>query len=139
MSQPINCLSLVLDFFFLCHQIIIMSISLYRKCQLLSCVQFFAMLWTVAHQAPLSMGFSRPEYCSGLPFPTPGDLPNPGIKPMSLASPALAGGFFSTSTPWEAISLYAHHTTCSAPSTACQTWLLQYIHLAAKTVHLTLI
>ena len=52
--------------------------------------------WTVALQAPLYMGFSRQEYWSGLPFPTPGDLPDPGIKPMSLVSPALAGGFFTT-------------------------------------------
>ena len=56
--------------------------------------------WTVAHQAPLSMNFSRQEYRSGLPFPTPGDL-NPGIEP---ASPALAGGFFTTSATWEAPS-----------------------------------
>ena len=53
--------------------------------------------WTVACQAPLSMGFSRQEYCSGLPFLPPGDLPDPGIKPRSLVSPALAGGFFTTS------------------------------------------
>ena len=46
-------------------------------------VQLFATPWTVAHQAPLSMGFSRQEYWSGLPFPPPGDLPNPGIKPAS--------------------------------------------------------
>ena len=51
--------------------------------------------WTVARQAPLSMEFSVQEYWSGLPFPTPGDLPNAGIKPMSLAFPALAGGFFT--------------------------------------------
>ena len=47
-------------------------------------VQLCATLWTVAHQAPLSMGFSRQEYWSGLPFPAPGDLPNPEIKPVSL-------------------------------------------------------
>ena len=52
----------------------------------------FATLWTVAHQAPLSMEISRQEYRSGLPFPPPGDLPNPGIEPASLMSPALAGG-----------------------------------------------
>ena len=52
--------------------------------------------WTVAHQAPLSMGFSRQEYWSGLPYPPPGDLPDPGIEPTSLTSPALAGGFFTT-------------------------------------------
>ena len=55
-----------------------------------------ATAWTVAHQAPLSMGFSRQEYWSGLPFPSPGDLPNSGVKPMS---PALAGGFFTTVPP----------------------------------------
>ena len=65
-------------------------------------VQFFATLWTVAHQAPLSMGFSRQEYWSGLPCPPPGDLPNPGIKPMSLMSPALAGRYFYHHTTWEA-------------------------------------
>ena len=49
-----------------------------------SCVQLFSTLWAVVHQAPLSMGFSRQEYWSGLPFPSPGDLPDPGIKPTSL-------------------------------------------------------
>ena len=51
------------------------------KVKLLSCVQLFATPWTVAYQASLSMGFSRQEYWSGLPFPSPGDLPNPGTKP----------------------------------------------------------
>ena len=55
--------------------------------------------WTVAHQAPLSMGFSRQEYWSGLPFPTPGDLPDPGIEPKALLYPALAGGLFITAPP----------------------------------------
>ena len=68
----------------------------------LSHVQLFAIPWTVAHQAPLSMGFSRQEYWSGLPYPPPGDLPNPGIEPVSLTSLALAGGLFTTSTTWEA-------------------------------------
>ena len=53
------------------------------KVKLLSLVQLFATLWTVAYQAPLSMGFSSLEYWSGLPFPSPGDLPNPGIEPKS--------------------------------------------------------
>ena len=57
----------------------------------LSHVQHFGTQWTVAHQAPLSMGFSRQEYWTGLSFPSPGDLPNPGIKPWS---PALVGRFF---------------------------------------------
>ena len=52
--------------------------------------------WTVAHQAPLSMAFPRQEYWSGLPFPSPGDLPDPGVKPASLVSLALAGEFFTT-------------------------------------------
>ena len=62
-------------------------------------------LRTVAHQAPLSMGFSRQEYWSGLPCPSPGDLPDPGIEPVSLTSPALAlaGRFFTTSATWEAL------------------------------------
>ena len=58
--------------------------------------------WTVACQTPLSMGFSRQEYWSGLPCPPPEDLPDLGIEPVSLMSPALAGRFFTTSTTWEA-------------------------------------
>ena len=54
-------------------------------------------------QAPLSMGFSRQEYRSGLPCPPPGDLPDPGIKPTSLMSPALASGFFTTSATWKPV------------------------------------
>ena len=57
----------------------------YPKVKSLSHVQLFATLWTVAHQAPLSMGFSRQEYWSGLAFPSPGDLPDPGIEPRSPA------------------------------------------------------
>ena len=53
--------------------------------QSLSCVQLFVTPWTAAHQAPLSMGFSRQEYWSGLPCPPPGDRPNPGIEPRSSA------------------------------------------------------
>ena len=62
-------------------------------------VQLFVTLWTIAHQSPLSMGFFRQEYWSGLSFPPPGDLLNPGIEPESLTSPALAGGFFTTAPP----------------------------------------
>ena len=71
---------------------------------MLNHVWLFVTPWTVAHQAPLSMGLSRQEYWSGLSFPPPGGLPNPGIKPMSLTSPALAGRFFTTSDAWEAPS-----------------------------------
>ena len=60
-------------------------------------VRLLATVWTIAHKAPLSLGFSRQGYWSGLPFPSPGDLPNPGIKPVSLMPPALAGGFFTMS------------------------------------------
>ena len=67
-----------------------------------SCVQLFVMPWTIAHQAPMSMGFSREECWSGLLCPPPGDLPGPGIEPTSLTSPALAGGGFTTGTTWEA-------------------------------------
>ena len=70
---------------------------------LLSSAQFFATPQTITRQAPLSMGFPRQEYWSGLSFPSPGNLPDPRIKPMS---PALAGGFFTTEPPgkpsWEA-------------------------------------
>ena len=65
-------------------------------------IQLFATLWTIAHKAPLSMGFSRREYCGGLPYPPLGDLPNPGIKPPSLMSPALGAEFFITGTTCEA-------------------------------------
>ena len=67
----------------------------------LICVQLFATLWTVAHQVPQSMGFSRQEHWNGLPCPLPGDLPDPGIEPMSLTSPTLAGRFFTTRAMWE--------------------------------------
>ena len=67
-----------------------------------SYVQLCVTLWTVAHQPPLFMGFCRKEHWSRLSCPPPGDLPNPGIEPRSLMSPALAGGFFTTSATWEA-------------------------------------
>ena len=69
--------------------------------QLLSHVYLFVTPWTVACQALLSIGFSRQEYWSGLPFPLPGDLPDPGTELASLASPALAAGFFTTLLPWK--------------------------------------
>ena len=56
---------------------------------------------SLGREHPLSMGFFRQQYWSGLPCPPPGDLPNPGIKPASLMSPAVAGGFFTNSTTWE--------------------------------------
>ena len=64
--------------------------------QSLSHVRLFAILWTVALQAPLSIGFPSQEYRSGFPFLSPGDLPNPGVEPMS---PTLAGEFFTAEPP----------------------------------------
>ena len=72
-----------------------------RAC-VLSCfsrVRLFAVLWTIICQAPLSVGFFRQEYWSGLLCPPPGDLPDPGIEPESLKSPALACGFLTTGPP----------------------------------------
>ena len=65
----------------------------------LNCVWLFATPWTVAHWAPLSTGSSKQKYWSGLPFPALGDLPDPGIESASLASPELAGRFFTTVPP----------------------------------------
>ena len=61
-----------------------------------SCVQLFATPWTIAHQAPLTLGFSRQEYWSGLPRPPPGDLPNTRTEPAPLPTPAQADRFFTT-------------------------------------------
>ena len=66
-----------------------------------SCVQLFVSLWTIAHQALLSMEFSRQEFQSGLPFLPPGNLPDPRIEQMSFMSPALGGRFFTTKVTWE--------------------------------------
>ena len=65
-----------------------LKIVQFTSVQLLSRVRLFVAPWTAAHQAPPSMGFSRQEYWSGLPFPSPGDLPDPGIEPQSPASQA---------------------------------------------------
>ena len=81
------------------HLLAVVKISVCaRVLSRFSHVSLFATPWTMACQAPLSMGFSRQEYWSGLPFPSLGVLPNTGIEPMSLMSPALAGGLFTTST-----------------------------------------
>ena len=79
------------------HRTVLYMVEYYV--QSLSCVQLFVITWTVALQAFLSMEFSRQDYWNWLPFPPPGDLPNPGIEPMSLASLALAGRFFTTAPP----------------------------------------
>ena len=89
----------------------------------LSCfshVQHFATLWTVAHRAPLSMGFSGQKYWSGLLCLPPGDFPNQGIEPMSLMSLALAGRFFTTNATWEAPNLQnrGQQTISNRPNSA---------------------
>ena len=66
-------------------------------------------LWTVAPQAPLSLGFSRQGYWSGLPCPPPGGLPDPGTEPACLTFHALAGGFFTPSPTWELFAIYCHY------------------------------
>ena len=76
-------------------------LSLKWKVNWLSPVWLFVTPWTVAHQAPQSMGFSRQEYRSGLPFPSPGDLPNPGIKP---GSPALQADTLPSEPPGKSIA-----------------------------------
>ena len=75
-----------------------------RAC-VLSCfsrVRLFATAWTIARQAPLSIGFSRQEHWSALPRPPPGNLPDPWIEPAPVKTPALAGRFFTTGITWEA-------------------------------------
>ena len=78
---------------------IYVCVCTYTCACVLSCVQLFVTPWTVAYQAPLSMEFSRQENWNGLPWPPPGDLLDPGIKPISFACPSLAGTFFITVPP----------------------------------------
>ena len=83
-----------------------------------SYVELAAIPWAIAHQVRLSMGFSRQKYWywSGLPFPSPGDLPDPGIEPMSLFSPVLACEFFTSSATREAGALYTVVYICESQS-----------------------
>ena len=83
------------------------SFSFQRHTRTCLLYQFIVTPWTIAHQAPLSIEFSRQGYWSGLSFPSPGDLPNPGIEPLSLLSPALADGFFTNCPSWEAPCVHA--------------------------------
>ena len=95
----------------------------------LSQVQLFVTPWTVAHQAPLSVGFSRQEYWSGLPFSSPGDLPDPEIELESFASPALAGRFFPS---WAILQLSKSHSS-STDSSFSHRFLLNQPHTAEAT------
>ena len=83
----------------LCSATILQSVCNACELSCFSCVRLWATLWTVACQAPLSMGFSRQEHWSGLPFPRPADLPDPGIEPVSPASPASSGRLSTTEPP----------------------------------------
>ena len=95
-------------------------------------VSVFLTPWTVACQAPLSVGFSRQEYWSALPFPPPGDLPDPGIKPTSLMSPALAGRFFTTSATWELHADPNSFVGFIQPTVEWQIWFQANLHLCGK-------
>ena len=93
-----------------------MWLSLPIVVQLLSCIQLFMTPWTVARQAPLSMGFPRQEYWSELPFPSPGDLPNSGIE---FTMPVFEGGFFTTELlgkPWFSASIVPAFSLCKRSS-----------------------
>ena len=85
----------------------------------LSHVRLLETPWTIIHQGPLSMRFSRKEYWSGLPFPSPEDLPNPEIKPMSLTSPVLAGRFFISSASWEVHGILQFSSVAQSCLTLC--------------------
>ena len=95
--------------------------------QLLSHTRLFATPWTEAHQGPLSMGYPRQEYWSGLPFPPPGDLPHPGIEPES---PALVSGFFTTE------SLGKPYPASCFNNSLDYHFSLQVYHLISKVKHI---
>ena len=86
-------------------------------------VQLFVTSWTVAHQVPLSLGFSRQEYWHGLPCPPLGDLPDAEREPASLLSLTLAGKFFTTSATWEALKVESVQFSCSVISDSATPWI----------------
>ena len=90
-------------------------------------VRLFATLWTLAHQAPLSMGFSRQEYWSGFQCPPPRDLPNLEIEPTSLTSPALTGSFFTTSATGKPMYMPRHMYMCLYPYPALNVNVFVYV------------
>ena len=101
------------------------------KCQLLSCARLFATPWTAAHQTPLSMRFCRQGYWSGLPFPSPGDLPNPGIEP---GSPALQADSLLTELQGKPLYVYVKSLAqllCAAHSGLLRSSLGVYFRLAS--------
>ena len=98
-TERLPLLSYVLPLSYILHSLFVHLLLLLSR---FSHIRVFATLWTVARQAPLSMGFSRQEYWTGLPCSPPGDLPDPGIKPVSLTSSTLAGEFITTRASWGA-------------------------------------
>ena len=88
---------------------------------------FFEMPWSAAHQASLSMVFPRQEYWNGLPFPSPGDLPNPGMEPRS---PALAGEFFTTEPPGKPLEKVTSHFPGGLACLGRMRWRIQAWPLA---------
>ena len=100
-----------------------MTIAVTLGVCMLSYVWLFETQWTITRQAPLSMEFPKQECWSGLPFPSPGDLPDPGMGPTFLAAPALVSGFLTTCATWEALTLVKYielklilHTPVHSPS-----------------------
>ena len=95
-------------------------------------VQLSATLWTVAHQTPLFMGFTKQKHWSEFPCPPPEDLPNPGIEPVFLMSPALAGGFFTSSATWEAQNIPGTERNRSLESATRRGCQYQIISLSVR-------
>ena len=100
------------------------------KCYSLSHVRLSAILWNVAHQATLSMGFSRQEHWSGLPFPSPGDLPDPGIS----WSPALQGDMLPSEPPGKSSSLLKNDRKCPSTHNTLEKWE-EYTHVKKLIPH----
>ena len=98
-----------------------------------SCVRLFATSWIVTQQDPLSMGFSCQEYWTGLLYPPPGDLPNPGIEPRSLLSPTLPSRFFTMSTTWQALTDTGRCHSCHVIPAPALWWVRKHTQVLART------
>ena len=96
------------------NALVVRTLSVVAVCCLVAQLCLFETPQTVAYQATLSVGFSRQEYWSGLPFPSPGDLPDPGIEPKSTVSPALACRLFTTEPPEIDLKQQRHQTSLSS-------------------------
>ena len=124
------CFFFLLRYFFISFPSFLWSIRLFRRvinhALSLSCIWFFVTRWMVAHQALLSMGLSIKNTEVGYHFPSPGDLPNPGIEPMSPVSPAPAGGFFTIWAIKWGIGLNQLHKLCEKASCSVVSDSLQH-------------